>query len=239
MIAGRRVLAVVPARGGSKGLPRKNVRIVAGIPLVGHVARCVEQVPEIDRTVVSTDDDEIVEVSERSGLAVPFRRPDELAGDRVADHPVLEHALMAMEAIDEVTYDLVVMLQPTSPTRTPDHLRDALRITVERNWDSLWSVSPTDPKFHPDKQLEVHDGRLDFHTERGRSIVARQELTNLYHRNGIVYVMTRECILAQRSIHGRRAGAMVIEDPVANIDSALDLAWAEFILGRAARQPFD
>jgi CMP-N,N'-diacetyllegionaminic acid synthase len=235
MIAGRRVLAVVPARGGSKGLPRKNLREIDGIPLVGHAGRCASAVTEIDRAVVSTDDEEIVAAAERFGLDAPFRRPAPLSGDRIGDFEVLEHALAAVEELDAVTYDLVVMLQPTSPSRRPEQVRAALEMTVAGGWDSVWTVSPTDPKYHPDKQLRVTDGQhLEHLTERGRSIIARQQLSTLYHRNGIAYVLTRSCLVDQRTILGARAGALVIDEPVANIDTELDLAWAAFLLGRDA-----
>lgn len=232
MIDGQRVLAVVPARGGSKGLPRKNLRTIQGIPLVGHAGRCASRLHEIDRAVVSTDDDEIAAVAESYGLAAPFRRPVDLSGDTVADHPVLLHALGEMERLDGVTYDYVVMLQPTSPSRRPRQIRAALELATAGDWDSVWTVSPTDPKFHPDKQLEVHDGRLTYHTELGPSIVARQQLSDLYHRNGIAYVVTRACLVDQGTIHGVRTGALVIDEPIANIDSELDLAWAEFLQAR-------
>lgn len=230
MIAGRRVLAVVPARGGSKGLPGKNLRELAGIPLVGHAARCAGAVVEIDRCVVSTDDDDIAAAAERYGIDAPFRRPDELSGDRIGDHAVLLHALETMEAHDGHVYDLVVMLQPTSPARTPKQVRAALAMTLEGGWDAVWTVSPTDPKYHPDKQLEVHDGWLTYHTELGPDIVARQQLSSLYHRNGIAYIITRACLTGQNTIFGERTGALVIDGPVVNIDTESDLTWAEHVL---------
>lgn len=230
MIAGKRVLAVVPARGGSKGLPRKNLREIAGVPLVGHAGRCASAVTEIDRAVVSTDDDEIATVAERYGLEAPFRRPAGLSGDRIGDFEVLEHALAAIEDLDDATYDLVVMLQPTSPARRPEDVRATLEMTVSGGWDSVWTVSETDSKYHPDKQLQVNDNHLEHFTERGPSIIARQQLSTLYHRNGIAYVMTRSCLVDQRTILGERAGALVIDRPTANIDTELDLAWADLLL---------
>lgn len=233
MIDGRRVLAVVPARGGSKGVPLKNLRTIAGESLVARAGRVAGSVAEIDRAVVSTDHDGIAAAAEAAGLAAPFRRPGGLSGDRIADWDVLQHALTFMESLDGLTYDIVLMLQPTSPSRTAIHVRDTLEKLVAGGFDSVWTVSETDSKAHPLKQLTVsEDGDLDHYDPRGREIIARQQLQPVYHRNGIAYAITRECLLGQRSIKGRRCGAVVIAGSVSNIDTELDLLWAEFLEAR-------
>jgi CMP-N-acetylneuraminic acid synthetase len=234
MLDGRRILAVVPARGGSKGIALKNLRIVNGVPLVAQVGRVVNELPMIDRAVVSTDHEEIRRVAVEAGLAAPFRRPDELAGATVSDWQVLNHALRTMENIDGVEYDIIVMLQPTSPTRTPRQIEKALRRLIDGRFDAVWTVSETDSKGHPLKQLTVADnGLLQYYDPRGRKIVARQQLTPVYHRNGVAYVFTRDCILTAKSIEGERTGALVIPEPVANIDTELDLLWADFLIQKA------
>jgi CMP-N-acetylneuraminic acid synthetase len=230
MIEGKRVLAVVPARGGSKGVPLKNLRTIAGESLVARAGRVAGSVAAIDRAVVSTDHDGIAAVAEAAGLAAPFRRPEELSGDRIADWDVLQHALTLMESLDGVTYDIVLMLQPTSPSRTTAHVRDTLERLIAGGFDSVWTVSETDSKAHPLKQLTVSAaGDLDHYDPRGREIIARQQLQPVYHRNGIAYAITRECLLVQRSIKGGKCGAVVITGSVTNIDTELDLLWAEFL----------
>jgi len=232
MIDGRRVLAVVPARGGSKGIRLKNLRTVGGISLVSRAAMTACRVASIDRAIVSTDHDDIAAAAEAAGLAAPFRRPELLSGDRIGDWDVLHHALLAMEALDGVGYDIVVMLQPTSPGRTPVHVETALRHLVDGHFDAVWTVSETDSKGHPLKQLLVDADSVDYYDPRGASIIARQELQPVYHRNGLVYAMTRQCILEQKTIKGTRTGAVVIEQLVPNIDTELDIEWAEFLLCR-------
>src|SRR5215510_2924652 len=118
MIDGLSVLAVVPARGGSKGIPLKNLRQVAGRSLVARVGDVIAQVPEIDRAVVWTDHAGIAKAAEEAGVAAPFMRPEALSGDFIGDIDVLTHALQSSEEIDRRRYDIVVMLQPTSPLRT-------------------------------------------------------------------------------------------------------------------------
>ena len=123
MIDGRRLLAVVPARGGSKGVPLKNLRQVGGVSLVARAGHLVRELLEIDRAVVSTDHDGIAQAATEAGLDAPFRRPEELSGDLVSDLDVLTHALLACESADDVRYDVVLMLQPTSPLRRPSRRR--------------------------------------------------------------------------------------------------------------------
>ncbi len=228
MIDGLRVLAVVPARGGSKGLPRKNLLLVGGVPLVARVGDVVRGCPSIDRTVVSTDDDEIATVALASGIDAPFRRPEELSGDFIGDVEVLKHALMATEEDDGTRYDIVVMLQPTSPLRTAAQVEAVLARLVDNVLDAVWTVSPTDGKAHPVKQLRLEGELLTFDHPDGESVVARQQLAPLWHRNGVAYAL-RRATLEQGKLLGPRTGAVVIEGPVANIDDAHDLAWADFL----------
>jgi CMP-N-acetylneuraminic acid synthetase len=237
MIDTKRILAVVPARGGSKGIPLKNLRLVNGVPMVALVGQIVRQLPMIDRAVVSTDHEEIARVAEESGISAPFRRPDALSGDRIGDTDVLRHALNEIERIDGVQYDIIVMLQPTSPLRKSAHVEACIENLVDGDLDSVWTVSPTDSKHHPLKQLTVNQGRMDYYDPNGAQVIARQQLTPVYHRNGIAYAMTRDCILNQNSIKGRRAGALVLEGNFVSIDTEWDIALVEFIMSREIGDP--
>ncbi len=236
MIDGHRILAVVPARGGSKGIPLKNLRKLGGIPLVALAGKVAGDCKLIDRAVVSTDNEEIARVAEAAGLLAPFRRPEELSGDRIADWDVLNHALQTMERIDNTTYDIVAMLQPTSPGRTSQHVEATLNKLISGGFDAVWSVSETDSKHHPLKQLSIgEEERLTYYDPGGAEIIARQQLRPVYHRNGIAYAITRDCIIDQKSIRGSRTGALIIEGNLPNIDTETDLAWAEFLLKRRGK----
>lgn len=231
MIDGRCILAVVPARGGSKGIPMKNLRKLGGVPLVALAGKVAGECKIIDRAVVSTDNEEIAKAAEDSGLLAPFRRPEDLSGDRVGDWDVLNHALKEMERIDNTTYDIVLMLQPTSPGRTKEHIEATLQKLVSGAFDAVWTVGKTDSKQHPLKQLTVdEDGGLAYYDPRGAEIIARQQLHPVYHRNGIAYAITRDCIVCQKTINGSRTGALVIEGDLPNIDTEVDFEWAEFLL---------
>jgi len=235
VIGDHSVLAVCPARGGSKGIPLKNLRFFLGVPLVAHVGHVVRDIPMIDRAVVSTDHPEIARVASEAGLAAPFLRPEEISGDRVSDARVLCHALEEVERLDDATYDIVVMLQPTSPLRRLEHVMDTIRMLVDGGWDAVWTVSETDSKEHPLKQLTVNEDLLDYYDARSAEIIARQQLTSVYHRNGVAYAMTRRCLVENGSLKGERTGALVIEGHMVSIDTLWDLELAEFIHGRDER----
>jgi len=235
MRAGQRILVVVPARGGSKGILLKNLHPVGGKPLLLHTAELVQRLDWVDRAVVSTDHLLIRQTAMEGGLDVPFMRPPELSGDRIGDIEVLTQALEATEADDGQRYDIVVMLQPTSPLRSAEDVTAALDKLIDEQLDSVWTVSPTDLKAHPLKQLSVDaDGRLDFHDPRGAKIVARQQLEPVYHRNGVAYVLRRS-LLEQGRLLGARAGALVIEDAQVSIDTLEDIQRVEAVL--AQREP--
>jgi CMP-N,N'-diacetyllegionaminic acid synthase len=234
LIGSNRVLAVVPARGGSKGIPLKNLRPVLGVPMVALVGQVIRALPMIDRAVVSTDHEEIALVAEAAGISAPFRRPPEISGDRIGDWDVLVHALRESERLDGVTYDIIVMLQPTSPLRRPEHVRAAIEMLVEGKWDAVWTLSETDSKAHPLKQLTVTAGEMEYYDPAGKAIIARQQLTPVYHRNGIAF--TRDCLLNQGQIKGRRTGGLVLNGYFVSIDTEWDIALAEFLMQRQGWQ---
>lgn len=228
MLHSKRILAVVPARGGSKGVPLKNIHPLLGIPLIAHAARVLSQIPQIDRAVVSTDHDAIAEEAVRAGLEAPFRRPESLSGDLVSDQQVLHHALTTMESLEPPRYDVVVMLQPTSPLRRAAHVTSVLEKLISEGWDAVWTVSLTDLRYHPLKQLKVGEGgAMEYYDPRGTSVIARQQLAPVYHRNGAAYAFTRECLLEQGTIKGARTAAVVLTDPMVSIDTLSDFALAE------------
>ncbi len=223
---------MVPARGGSKGIKLKNLQPLNGIPLVSIVGRVVQRLPWVDRAVVSTDHDDIAAAAQAAGLAAPFRRPEDISGDRIGDWDVLHHALLACEELDGCTYDVIVMLQPTSPFRRPEHVEKTVHHLLEGAYDSVWTVSETDSKAHPLKQLVIKDDMLDYYDPQGAKIIARQQLKPVYHRNGVAYAITRQCLEEQKTIKGKRTSAVIITDPLVNIDTMDDFLYAEFLLQR-------
>lgn len=231
MLNGKSILVVVPARGGSKGVKHKNIHPLLGEPLISHTGRLIANLPWVDRAVVSTDSDAIAAVAEVSGIAAPFRRPESLSGDRIGDRDVLDQALIEMERQDGRLYDVVVMLQPTSPLRRPAHVTAVVERLTTGGWDSVWTISPADLKYHPLKALvQAEDGLVSYIDPRGSQIIARQQLQPTYYRNGAAYALTRECLVGQKSMTGNRWTGVVIEEPMVSIDTLEDFAKIEAIL---------
>jgi CMP-N,N'-diacetyllegionaminic acid synthase len=220
------VLAVIPARGGSKGLPRKNVLPLAGVPLVGHALRCAASVPAIDRTVVSTDDDEIAAVAAQFGGEV-VRRPAELAADETPTWPVLRHALDAAGGDPE----LLVLLEPTDPLRLPGDVDAAIEL-ARANPDADGVVAVSEPPFNPFFQgVEIVGGRMRPLFPHAR-LERRQDAPQSYYVNGCVYVW-RTGFVRSHDGHWLDGDTVPLVTPAAravSVDTADDLALCEALL---------
>lgn len=232
MYKGSRVLAIIPARGGSKGIPKKNIALVAGKPLVSYTIELAQNLPWLDATLVSTDSEEIAEVSTRTAGVEVVWRPEDLSGDRIGDHPVLRHALLAHEEKTRKRYDIVLMLQPTSPLRTINDVENCLTTLQEGKWDAVWSVSKTALTYHPIKQLTLApNGKLDFVIPGAHAIVARQQLEPVFHRNGVCYAFARDFLVDSESTYSLdKTSAVEIPGAHISIDTPDDLLAVEKIM---------
>lgn len=183
----KRTLAIIPARGGSKGFPRKNITALCGFPLIAHSIMCSAMTPDIDRTIVSTDSEEIATVAREHGAEVPFIRPSELAQDTSAMWPVIRHALNHIETAESALYDTVLLLDPTSPNRSPAQLKEVIDL-LWRDIDTTGVVSVSEPDFHPIWHCvtRVGDKMRDFHAD-GYKYVRRQDLPIVYRINASIY----------------------------------------------------
>ena len=219
-------LAVIPARGGSKGLPRKNLRHVGGSPLVVRAIEQARASRAVDAVVVSTDDAEIASVSERAGAEVVWR-PEELGMDRTPTVDVLAHVLRTRPHASMP--ERIVTLQPTSPLRLPRHVDEAIALLLPE-FDSVVSVCPVG--HSPYKMFSVVDDRLAPLISGGPPPgTPRQELPLVYQENGAVYVTWTAVIREQNSIWGRRARPYVMDaESSVDVDTDLDLILAETIL---------
>jgi N-acylneuraminate cytidylyltransferase len=225
-----RTIATLCARGGSKGLPRKNVRPFAGLPLIAHSIRQALACPLIDGVYVSTDDDEIAAIALEHGAQVPYRRPAELASDNAAKIPAIEHLVQHLESLGQ-RIDRVVDLQPTSPLRSSADLLAALTLAPTAEL----VVSVTEPSHNPYYSLvETRpDGSLCLSKEAGH--VRRQDAPEVWGLNGAIYVWQRAA-LAQAAQHGfwsvRMWPSVMPRQRSVDIDDALDFEMAEWLFQR-------
>jgi N-acylneuraminate cytidylyltransferase len=228
------VLAVIPARGGSKGITRKNLVEIHGAPLVVHSIRHAIAAERVTRVVVSTDDGEIGDVSRRAGAEVPFLRPPELAGDEVLDLPVFKHVLEMLAARESYVPDLVVHLRPTAPHRKPGWVDQAVKLLAERrDADSVRSVSR--PHQHPyrvfrkDEQGFLVPVMKQEHPKPYE--LRRQDLPEMFYYNCVVDVTRPRTICRKNSMTGERIWPLVLEaDDVIDIDTPRDLQVARMLM---------
>lgn len=233
MLQGKRILAVVPARSGSKGIPHKNMRRLQGVSLIGWAGKTLSQLPFLDAKVISTDSPEYAEEGRRYGLEVPFLRPDHLSTDDAGAVETVQHALVESEQHYGTTFDVILIIEPTSPLRTAEDVARATRRLVDTDADSVVAVSPLWDKAHPLKILKLENGRLRFFEEKGKDIKGRQALSGgLYWRNGVCYALTRACLMERNAIFTENTLADVITRPIVNIDEPIELQWAEFLIGQ-------
>lgn len=234
MINKKSILCIIPARGGSKGIPLKNMKSINGKTLIEIVLECANRIRIIDKIVLSTDNNIIANEAKKFNIDVPFFRPKHLSGDRVSDWQVLEHALKKIEEIENIKYEYIVMLQPTSPLRNSKDVEACIKKIDKEKLDSVWTVSKSDPKTHPLKQLKLDNcNNLSLYDKQGSKIIARQELSSLYYRNGVAYVFTRECILKQKKILGKRTAGFLVDSYQISIDTLDDLELAEFYINKS------
>lgn len=226
-----RILGVVPARGGSKSVPRKNIAPLAGVPLIGYTIQAARAAKRLARCIVSTDDEEIAETARRLGADVPFLRPAQLSTDAALSLPVLQHAMEQAEAADG-PYDAVMMLQPTSPLRASSDIDTAAELLERSGADSVVSVVDVGG-WHPARMKRVLEGGVlvNYADPDGpEDMRPRQALPPVYIRNGAIYLSRRTVIVAGAMV-GKdcRAYIMPAERSI-NVDGPADLVAAGYWL---------
>jgi CMP-N,N'-diacetyllegionaminic acid synthase len=226
-----KILAVIPARGGSKGVPRKNVVKIDGMPLIGYTIKAALESKYFSDIVVSTDDLEIAEISKILGAQVPFIRPKNLASDEAQSAPVIEHALHFMESKKDVRYDAVMMLQPTSPLRTSRHIQESIDLFLSQECDSLVSVVSVGGN-HPFRMKRLVGNQLVNYIDQGFwDMRPRQTLPDVYIRNGAIYLINRNVFVKCKQLIGSRCLGYVMSDiESSNIDTLIDLKIAELLI---------
>jgi CMP-N-acetylneuraminic acid synthetase len=221
----------VTARGGSKGIPRKNIVLLGGKPLLAYTAEAALSARLLTRTVLSTDNDEIAELGRKLGLEVPFMRPPELARDDTPTIPVLQDVVRRLEQ-SGATYDAVLTLQPTNPLRRPEDIDGSIELLTRTAADSVISFVATGER-HPARMKVIGaDGRVSdppyaelYEGQR------RQELPKMYLREGSIYLTRRAVLMEQNSLKGSDCRAWIVsEERACNIDTPFDLFLAEQML---------
>jgi len=226
-----RILGVIIARGGSKGILRKNLAPLLGKPLLAYTAEAALASKHLTRTVLSTEDEEIASVGRQHGLEIPFLRPRELALDDTPTIPVIQYTVRELEARSEY-YDAVMVLQPTNPLRRPEDIDGAIELLQQTAADSVISFVDVREKHPARMKVVTADGRvIDPPFAEAFEGQPRQSLPKLYLREGSIYLTRRSVLMEQRSLKGQDCRAWIIpEERACNIDGPFDLFLAEQLL---------
>ena len=226
-----KVLGLIPARGGSKGIPGKNKKLLGGKPLLQYTIEASLQSRALDHVIFSSEDQELMSLAKELGVAVPFTRPQELAEDTSGSLGVVQHALQFMQA-QGMHYDAVCLLQVTNPFRSAQMIDDAVSAFAKANTDALVSVLKVPHEYNPHWVFEASEnGQLKIATGEKEIIKRRQDLPDAYIRDGAIYITKSEVLLEQNSLYGSSI-SYIESDPQwhVNIDTMEDWKIAEALV---------
>ncbi|MNP15727.1 CMP-N,N'-diacetyllegionaminic acid synthase [compost metagenome] len=223
-------LTIIPARGGSKGIPMKNTKLLNGIPLINYTIEAALNSVSKGFVLVSTDNQLIANVAKDAGALVPFTRPAELATDNASSIDVLIHALSHYETNNSCIVENVILLQPTSPLRNAQDIDNAWKIYIDKKADSLQSVCEVDD--HPGYMRVIKEGILHPYIDSFKpENFCRQDLTGLYKLNGAIYILKRDLAMKEKKITGRKNVAYIMpKERSIDIDNSIDFKLVELLM---------
>lgn len=226
------ILPIITARGGSKGLPGKNVYPINGIPLIGYSINAANNSNYLtSKPLVSTDDTEIANLAINLGATAPFIRPPELSTDEISLYPVLIHALKWIKENDGCNPEYILLLQPTSPLRTSKDIDSAIQLALENDADSVVSVCTT--QHHPYLSKTIVEGKLKNFLDLDIQYHRRQDLPQSYVLNGAIYLVKSDILIQHDTFYTDNTyGYVMPRDRSIDVDSQLDMDIAEFMLMR-------
>jgi N-acylneuraminate cytidylyltransferase/CMP-N,N'-diacetyllegionaminic acid synthase len=229
------LIAIIPARGGSKGLPGKNTKVLSGRPLICHTISVALEAESVSRVIVSTDDNEIARIAKGCGAEVPFMRPKAIAGDNSMVMDTYFFTLDCLEAEENESVDAFVALLPTVPLRLPEDIDGAVDIFLKNNADSVISVTEAPVPIEWYRKIEK-DGRLCNYLPEFTAVANRQEHDGAYIPNGAVYVFRTEKLRATRQYYLDDTYPYVMpKSRSLDIDEPLDFEWVEFLMHRKGK----
>ncbi|MBL7196733.1 MAG: acylneuraminate cytidylyltransferase family protein [Candidatus Omnitrophica bacterium] len=227
-----KIIAIIPARGGSKGIPEKNIKDLLGKPLIAYTIEAALKCEDLDRIIVSTDDEKIAKIARKYGAEVPFMRPKELAEDDIPAIPyVIRHAVKELKRSENFNVDIIAMLQPTSPLRGTKYINSAIEKLIDTKCD--WAVTVSKASPHPFRMKRMKEDKLVPLFEAEDIWVQRQDFPPIYHLNGAVYVTWRNVIMEKEVFQDKDwRGIIMEEEDAIDIDTLTDFLVAESILKR-------
>lgn len=225
------MIAIIPARGGSKGVPGKNIKELCGKPLIAYTIEAAKSVKEIERVIVNTDDVKIAEVAKKYGAEVPFMRPEYLATDTAAAPDVYIHAIETLMQESDVTIDKFMVLLPTAPFRSGKHIKEAMELFYKEKAETLVSMNeaeiPVSWYFQKDEMNRVHNANFG----KNEAMLNRQIATTYYRPNGAIYILDYQLLKEKRSYYSENTVAYIMsEEDSIDIDTMLDFEIAKVLM---------
>jgi CMP-N,N'-diacetyllegionaminic acid synthase len=224
------IIALVPAKGNSKGIKLKNLKKIGKKSLIELTSDFIDKVGIFNLKILSSENERILKLASKLNFYC-IKRPKKLSSQFISDYQVIKHSIGAIKKI--ITADYIVYLQPTSPIRRVSHLNHAIKEVINKNLDGAWSVSLADKKNHPLKILFIDKNKnLKLFDKRGKKIVARQMLNNIYIRNGVFYIFSIKSLIKQKTIYLKKIYPSITNYETSNIDTFLDLKDAKMIYNK-------
>lgn len=228
MINNKSILAIIPARGGSKGIPRKNIKNLDGKPLIAYTIEEAQKSKYIDRLIVSTEDEEIAMISKKYNLEVPFLRPEQLAKDDIAGIDPILHAVKWFHR-NGYDFDYVICLQCTSPFRNIEQIDEAIEKLIIKDADSIVSVSESE--VSPCWMKKIENGLMKDFLEDSTFYSRRQDVPKTYRLNGAIYIAKTKVLLKNKNWYTKNTLAYIMDKKSSiDIDDMIDFEFAEFLM---------
>jgi CMP-N-acetylneuraminic acid synthetase len=233
MYNGKSILAIILARGGSKGVPRKNIKLLSGKPMIAWSIYAARSSKYIDRTIVSTEDQEIRDISVNYGAEIPFMRPQELAKDDTPSVDPILYTLKKLSYEKNRKYDFILLLQPTSPLRNENHIDEAIETLINslNEFDSLTSVTELEHPIYWNRIIDSNN-KLKNHIDYDKSKrYRRQDFEKIYRLNGAIYLISTDALLKYKNFETENTMAYIMDRKSSiDIDSINDFELAEYYL---------
>jgi CMP-N,N'-diacetyllegionaminic acid synthase len=236
-IGNKSILCTICARGGSKGVKNKNIRLLNGKPLIGYTIEIAKETKLFDHIIVSSDSEEIISNAKKFGAEVIFKRPDELSQDNTAKLPVIQHALLESEKYFNKKFDYLIDLDATSPLRNKDDIFGAFETLINNNYDNVITASNArrSPYFN---LVEINEnGKVNLSKKPEKPIVRRQDSPKCFDMNASIYVWKRENLLNNISLFSGNCGIFIMpEERSIDIDSELDFEIVEYLIKKRVKE---
>ena len=223
MLKNKKILIIIPARGGSKGIKLKNLKKINGKTLIQITIEFAKSLNFVDHIVVNSDHKKILETGRKMKVNSMIR-PNRLSGDFISDYQIIENTIYNLKKSINKNFDILIYLQPTSPFRKKSQITKSLNELIDNNLNSIWSVSKVEKKFHPKKIITcTKKNYFRLFDKSGEKVVARQQLDNTYIRNGLFYIFKIKKLIEKKSIYLNKSKISITNYHLINIDNHIDL----------------